>query len=165
MLSLGLDLNLWPWVWLGVAVVFTIVELTVLGGNFILLPWAISAFVASLLGFAEAPVVAQWLVFAIGGAMLFGLFYRLARRFTTDHALPVGGGAGRLVGAAGTVIRAIDPADVQRGGRVSVDGEQWGALAADDTALPAGTRIRVRAIQGTRLVVEPFPATEPRGTP
>lgn len=165
MLSLGVDVSLWPWLWLGVAVVFALVELTLLGGNFILLPWAVSAFIASLLAFADVAVVVQWLEFTLVGAGLFALFYRLARRFVTDHALPVGVGAGRLVGAVGTVTRPIDPDDVQRGGRVSVDGEQWGALAAAGTALPVGARIRVRAVQGTRLVVEPLPTTEARGTP
>ena len=50
MLDLGVDLNAWPWIWLFVAVAFTLTEVTVLGGSFVLLPFAVSAFVAALLG-------------------------------------------------------------------------------------------------------------------
>ncbi|MEZ5233201.1 MAG: NfeD family protein [Acidimicrobiales bacterium] len=148
----------------GVAVVFTIVELTVLAATSSCCrgPSRLVAFLPPLRRGAG------------GGAMA-----RLLRHRWRCSVCPTGSpgasspttpyrmqGAGRLVGAAGTVIWPSTWPTCSGGVfLVSVDGEQWGALAADDTALPAGTRIRVRAIQGTRLVVEPFPATEPRGTP
>ena len=50
MLEFGIDLDVWPWIWLAVAVVFALIELTVIGGYFLLLPWAASAFAAALLG-------------------------------------------------------------------------------------------------------------------
>ena len=60
MLDLGIDLNLWPWVWLGVGVFFAVIELTVLAGSFVLLPFAISAFAAALLGFYDVAIEIQW---------------------------------------------------------------------------------------------------------
>ena len=77
MLDLGIDLNVWPWVWLFIAVVFALIELTILGGSFILLPFAISAFIASLLGFYDVAIEIQWAVFVFGGGVLFVGFYRL----------------------------------------------------------------------------------------
>ena len=50
---------------------FALVELTALAGSFILLPFAVSAFLASLLGFYDAPVEIQWGVFVFGGGLLF----------------------------------------------------------------------------------------------
>ena len=49
MLDLGIDLNLWPWIWLGIAVFFALIELTVLAGSFVLLPFAVSALAAAIL--------------------------------------------------------------------------------------------------------------------
>jgi hypothetical protein len=37
-LDLGIDLDVWPWVWLVTAVVFALVELIFVGGSFIILP-------------------------------------------------------------------------------------------------------------------------------
>lgn len=164
MLGLGIDLDVWPWVWLGIAVILALVELTVLGGNFILLPWAISGFAASMAGFAGVSLELQWLLFALGGAALFALFYKLARRFVTDNDLAPGVGAGRLLGAVGTVTRAIDPTDVERRGRISVQGEVWGALTVGQDPLPEGERVLVREVQGTRLVVERVDPSKPGGT-
>jgi membrane protein implicated in regulation of membrane protease activity len=155
MLDLGLDLNVWPWIWLVIAVGFALIELTVLGGSFILLPFALSAFAASLLGFYDVSVEVQWLVFLIGGGVLFTIFYRWATKFLRDNVLPPGVGADRLVGMVGTVTVAISPDDLDRGGRVSVTGEVWGAISDVPMELPVGSKVKIVAMQGTRVKVEP----------
>lgn len=123
MLDLGLSLDVWPWLWLVAAVGFALIELTALGGSFILLPFSVSAFVAMLLAFADAPLGAQWAVFAFGGAVLFGVFWRYQSLVQRGSALPVGVGAVRLVGQVGRVVRAIDPSDPEHPGEVVIDGE------------------------------------------
>ena len=85
MLDFGIDVDVWPWIWLVVAVVFALVELTFLGGTFILLPFAASAFVASLLAFYDVAVEVQWAVFVLGGAVAFALLYRWARHDLVDE--------------------------------------------------------------------------------
>ena len=81
MLDLGIDLDFWPWVWLAIAVVFAIIELTVLAGSFVLLPFAVSAFAAALIGFYDVPIEIQWLVFVGGGALLW-----ICLLYTSDAA-------------------------------------------------------------------------------
>lgn len=154
-LDLGIDTDIWPWIWLGVAVVFAIIELTVLAGSFVLLPFAVSAFLSSLLGFYGAPIELQWIVFVLGGGVLFFFAYRLSRRFADDNLMPPGVGADRLVGLTGIVTRPILPDDTHRGGRVTIDGEEWGALTQLDQAIAEGSRVHITAMQGTRVVVEP----------
>ena len=154
MLDLGIDLDVWPWVWLATAVVFALVELIFVGGSFIILPWAISAFVAALLGFYDVPIEAQWAVFVFGGAACFAVLLRWAQGVTNDSVPTPGVGAGRVLGLAGIVTIAIDPDDTDRKGRVTVDGEVWGALAAGDDGIAVGTRVKVLSVQGTRIVVE-----------
>jgi membrane protein implicated in regulation of membrane protease activity len=156
MLDLGIDVDVWPWIWLILAVVFALVELTLIGGSFVLLPFAVSAFVAALLAFYDVAVEIQWIVFLVGGGLLFVLLVRWGRRFLNDAPLPLGVGADRLVGSTGVVTVEIDPDDTERRGRVAVHGEVWGALAVTDRAVPAGSRVRIAAMQGTRVVVEPL---------
>ena len=158
MLDLGIDLTVWPWVWLFIAVLFSLIELTILGGSFVLLPFAVSAFVASLLGFYDVAIEIQWTVFVVGGGVLFAGFYRWARRFLRDNLMAPGVGADRLVGMIGMVTEPILPDDIDRLGRVSIDGEVWGALATTEEALPKGARVRISAMQGTRVLVEPVTA-------
>lgn len=169
MLDLGIDLNVWPWVWLGIAVFFAIIELTVLAGSFVLLPFSISAFAASLLGFYNAPIEVQWFVFIGGGAVIWVIFYRYAKRFASENEMSPGVGADRVIGLTAIVTATIDPDDTDRRGRVSVNGEVWGALTEQDTPLAEGTKVHVTSVNGTRVVVElldfsaPSPPTSPPG--
>ena len=155
MLDLGIDLDAWPWIWLGTAVVFALVELIFVGGSFILLPFAVSAFVAAVLAFYDVPVEAQWAVFVFGGALLFAVMFRWAQRFMREITMEPGVGAGRLVGMTGIVTAEISPDDTDRKGRVAIAGEVWGALAEGEDGIPTGRRVRVLAMRGTRVVVVP----------
>ena len=156
-LDLGIDLDLWPWVWLGIAVVFAIVELTVLAGTFVLLPFAVSAFLAAILGFYDVAIEIQWAVFLGGGCLIWVLLYRYVKRFVDAHDLPPGVGADRLIGLTGIVTMAIDPDDTARRGRVSVQGETWGALSANEQPIAERAKVKVVRMDGTRIVVEPLP--------
>lgn len=163
MLDLGVDLDAWPWVWLVIAVIFALIEITILGGSFILLPFAASAFIASILGFYDVAIEIQWAVFLFGGGVLWFGFYRWAKTFLRDHELPPGVGADRLVGMAGVVTVDIALDDTDRRGRVSVAGETWSAIAPQGELVPVGTRIRVTSVQGTRVFVEPISSDESDG--
>ena len=159
MLDFGIDVDVWPWVWLGLAVVFALVELTFIGGTFVLLPFALSAFVAAIVAFNDGAVEIQWITFVAGGAALLFVMLRWVRGFLSQSDLPSGVGADRLVGSTGIVTVAIESSDSARRGRVVIEGELWGALTSGET-LPAGTRVRVASMIGTRLLVEPIKAGE-----
>jgi membrane protein implicated in regulation of membrane protease activity len=154
-LDLGIDLNAWPWIWLGTAVVFALVELILVGGSFIILPFAVSAFIAAILAFYDVAIEIQWAVFVFGGALLFVVMYRWAQRFMKEHTMAPGVGADRLVGLTAIVTREIVPNDTDRGGRVNIDGEVWG-VTDSDLPLAVGRKVRVIAMKGTRVVVAPL---------
>ena len=161
MLDLGVDLNVWPWVWLFIAVSFTLLEVIVLGGSFVLLPFGFSAFVAALLGFYDVAIEVQWAVFVLGGAVLWLGFYRWARSFLKENVLPPGVGADRLVGMVGVITAPVASDDPERAGRIVVAGETWGAIAIDEKPLSSGTRARIASVQGTRLIVESIDSHQP----
>ena len=156
MLDLGLDLSVWPWVWLATAVIFALVELIVVGGSFVILPWAVSAFVAAVLAFYDVPVEVQWSVFLFGGGAIFVLMYRWAQRFMKESTMAPGVGADRLVGMTAIVTTPIVPDDTDRRGRVSIEGEVWGALPESEIGFETGSKVMVVAMQGTRVVVKPL---------
>jgi len=156
-LDLGIDPGIWPWIWLFVAVVFALIELTLLAGSFVLLPFAVSAFIASMLGFYGAAIELQWAVFVFGGAVLFYGAFVWARRFSDTNTKPLGVGADRLVGMVGIVTEPISRDDADRRGRVSVVGEVWGALSEADVRIEPGAKVRITAMLGTRVIVEPIP--------
>jgi membrane-bound serine protease (ClpP class) len=54
------------------------------------------------------------------------------------------------VGQIGTALTSLAPA-----GKVFVHGEYWDAVASQ--SLAAGARVRVTAIEGLKLTVEPIP--------
>ena len=165
MLDLGIDLNLWPWVWLGVAVFFALIELTVLAGSFVLLPFAISALGAALLGFYDVAIEIQWLAFLGGGGLIWIGLYRYAKNFVGNNELEPGVGADRLVGLEGIVTAAIDPNDTDRRGRITAHGEVWGATSSNGEPLAQGTHVRIVSVSGTRVVVESTDAVPPAGPP
>ena len=155
MLELGIDLDVWPWVWLGIAIAFALIELTFIAETFIILPWAVSAFVAAILAFYDVSVEVQWSVFVFGGGVLFVAMYQWAQRFMKTHTMEPGVGADRLVGMVGLVLQSIEPDDTDRKGRVSIAGEVWGALVDGSEPVPAGARVKVLAMKGTRVIVAP----------
>jgi membrane protein implicated in regulation of membrane protease activity len=167
-LDLGIDLNVWPWVWLGIGVTFALIELTLLAGSFVLLPFAVSALFAALLGFYEVAIEIQWLVFIGGGGLLWIALYRYAKVFAGKSELAPGVGADRLVGLTGIVTAAIDPDDTERRGRISTHGEVWGAISETGRPLPVGTHVEILSVIGTKVVVrstEPIEPTTPPSSP
>lgn len=153
-LDLGIDLDVWPWVWLSIAVVFALVELAVVGGSFIILPWALSAFIAAILAFYDVAIDVQWAVFVFGGGLFFVLLYRWAQRFMATHSMTPGVGAERLVGLTGIVTSPVDPLDTDRRGRITVQGEVWGVADAQRRFVE-GEQVRITSVRGTRVVIEP----------
>ena len=67
-----------------------------------------------------------------------------------------GVGADRPVGLTAVVTTPIVPHDTARKGRVSIDGETWGALTETDAEVAAGEKVQVIAMKGTRVVVAPI---------
>jgi membrane protein implicated in regulation of membrane protease activity len=142
------DNEVWRWLWTIFAIVMGIGEIFTAG--FFLLPFAIGAGAAAILAWANAALIAQWLVFF--GVSLFSLAY--LRRFISrqDEGDQPRIGANRWVGLEGIVLADIEP--VSGNGMVKVEAEEWRAVAPQPIA--AGQKIVVTDVRGARLVVEPL---------
>jgi membrane-bound serine protease (ClpP class) len=67
------------------------------------------------------------------------------------HKNPVVTGTSAMIGEIGIARTAVDG-----DGKVFVHGELWNAMAKD--TIPEGARVRVRGVEGMRVIVEPVDA-------
>jgi membrane-bound serine protease (ClpP class) len=81
--------------------------------------------------------------------VIAGIFFFILQKIIAARRRPYAAGEESMVGSIGTVREPLDPA-----GLVFVEGALWQARATNG-ALPAGTRVRVVAVDGLRLRVEP----------
>ncbi len=82
--------------------------------------------------------------------VIAGIFLFILRKVVAARRLPYAAGQESLVGVVGTVREPLSPT-----GMVFVDGALWQATAPNGP-VPAGTQVRVTAIDGLRLRVEPL---------
>jgi membrane protein implicated in regulation of membrane protease activity len=146
----------WDWLgdnawipWLGLALVFGIVETTTLDLVFLMLAGgAVAGGVASVAG---APFIVQALVAIATSAALLGVVRPVATRHlrTPVHTRT---GVAALVGRRASVIERVDA----HGGRVKLAGDIWSARSYDGhTVIEVGASVDVVEIQGaTALVYE-----------
>lgn len=141
------DNEIWRWIWTVLAVAAAIAEIFTAG--FFLLPISIGALGAAVLAWFGVDPIAQWLVFFGLSAISFAYLRRFAHH--QDDDLPKVG-ANRWADAQGIVLADIDP--VTGSGMVRVGGEEWRATT-DGGEIPAGTRVVVKEVRGSKLVVVP----------
>lgn len=90
--------------------------------------------------------------------VLAGVVALLATRAVRSRRLRPQAGIEAMIGEPGRVVVAIDPAHE---GKVFVHGEYW--TASSPHALPAGSHVRVDAVEGLCVRVSPEPAASPQG--
>lgn len=139
-----------PWIWLIIAVVFGIIEVT----NFaffalFVAAGAIGAAIAAALG---AGVLAESIT--LGAVTVGGIL--LVRRPLLNAVQPHGrrqliSGVAGLVGHEGIVVRAVH--GVHHPGLVRARGEEWPAISYDPEAHEVGAVVHIIEIERTRLVV------------
>ncbi|HEY5685891.1 MAG TPA: NfeD family protein [Acidimicrobiia bacterium] len=142
------DNEIWRWFWTIFAVGFGMGEIFTAG--FFLFPFAVGAAVAAVLAWIGVNVVAQWLVFT--GVSIIALVY-LRRYATVSDAEQPRVGAYRLTDATGVVLVDIDAGTSS--GMVRIESEEWRASSESGESIPAGTRITVTEVRGSRLIVRP----------
>jgi hypothetical protein len=137
------------WHWMILAVVLVAVEVLIPGA--IAIWFAVSAAVVGLLLllFSGLPWIAQWLLFAVLGLIATVAYRRFYRRDTgPEDAGNLNQRGVQHIGNTYVLLEAI----VQGRGKAQVGDGSW-IVRGPDT--PAGARVRVKAVDGTVLEVEP----------
>lgn len=140
----------WWVVWLVFAVIMLVVEIVTTG--LVTLWFAVGSIVAMIMDLCGAPLVSQIVVMAVVSIVCFILCMIWVRpKLESLRKKNVQKtNADRLIGREGVVTVPLNA--VEGKGQVKVDGQIWSAKAAED--LKEGTKIKVRSIEGVKLVIE-----------
>jgi len=122
----------------------------VLTGGFVLLWFAIGAFVAGLCAFVGTSFDVQLLAFGVASLVLFTASRTIFRTMLTRGGPNIPTNVGAMIGKEAQVLEEIGPG--RRAGIVKVGGEIWDAVSAGGV-LPVGTMVTIEAIQGLKLRV------------
>ncbi len=136
--------------WVVAGVVLIIAEIFTPG--FVVACFGIACFPAALLAALGASLTWQLAVFAASTlAVVLGI-----RPFFSRHLSSAQGNAktnvDALPGQTAFVTQTIDSS--QDTGRAKIAGDDWRAIAADETVIEAGQRVTVLKVDGTKLLVE-----------
>ncbi len=135
--------------WLILMLVFIVVEAT--SAALISIWFAAGSLAAMVIAALGLPVWLQILVFiAVSGIVLL-MAKPLISRHINQKAEKTN--ADRVIDAVGLVKTDINP--IASAGQVEVMGQLWSARSVNQLPIPAGSQVRVVAIEGAKLLVEP----------
>ena len=139
------------WVfWLIAAGIFFIIEIATVG--FLIFWLGIGALLAMIVSLVTDNIIIQTAVFVVSSALLIPLTKPFVDKFTTKDSVPTNSYS--LINQKGIVISDINP--IKGTGLVKINGETWSAKANSETSILKDTEIKVLAIDGVKLIVEPF---------
>jgi len=141
--------NLWL-VWVIISIVCLILELS--SGDFFILCFAIGAAVSAIVAGCGASLTWQIVIFAVVSALSLLLVRpTLIKKLHKPHRERLSN-AEAMLGQEGRVSE-----DIVAGGygRVAIDGDDWKARSADDSAIAQGCRVRVVGMDSIIVTVEP----------
>ena len=134
-------------IWLVLLVVFAIVEAATVGLASI---WfAAGAFVALLSSLCTGNIWTQIFLFILVSAVTLVALRPLAKKYVTPKQVATN--ADRVIGREAIVTEDID--NLAATGAVKIFGVLWSARSEDDSPIPAGSTVTVRAIDGVKLIV------------
>ena len=111
---------------------------------------------ALLLALAAVPLWGQLAAFALVSLIALCVIRPLAARSLRGNVVATN--ADRLIGAMAVVEKRIS---AREWGSVRIEGNVWSAIAQDGRDIEPGTAVRVKAIEGVKLIV--VPVNGPKG--
>lgn len=136
-------------VWTAAIIVFGVVEAMTAG---LVSIWFVAgSLVALVAAFVDAPLTVQIILFLAVSAAALAVTRPLLQKITAANATPTN--ADRVLGELAKVTETID--NENSTGAVYVDGKTWTARSADDSVIPAGSRVKIETMQGVKLLVSP----------
>ena len=136
-------------IWLVAAVFFLIVEAAT--PSLVSIWFALGAFAALIAAFFGAQLWIQIIIFLIVSAAALVATRPLAKKYLDKKHIPTN--ADMVIGKEGIVTEEID--NLNAHGAVSCQGKVWTARSLDEKVLAEGTKIKVHAIEGVKLIVTP----------
>lgn len=135
-------------IWIALAAVFAVVEAcTVQLVSIWFTIGALAALIAETLGANE---VVQLIIFVAVSVITLILTRPFVKRFSTSKIQPTN--ADMHIGQDAIVTQDIN--NTEATGAAKVKGIEWTARSADGSEIPIGEIVKVKAIEGVKLIVE-----------
>jgi len=146
--------------WVAAALVAAILEVTSLNLVFVML--ALGALAGAVTAFAGGGVPLQVIAFVAVSAGMLMVARPIGLKYLRRSTPAVATNVAALLGRDAEALTEL----TSRGGQVKLAGEVWSARLEGPAVIPAGTSVRVVAIDGATAVVTPAPgALPPYGLP
>ena len=139
-------------IWLVLLIVFAAAEAITVGLTSI---WfAAGALVSLITALLGGPLWVQIALFLAVSLLCLAAVRPLAKSHLNSKVVATN--ADRVIGEEAQVTEDID--NIHGKGTVIIRGMTWSARSEDDSAITAGTRVRVLRIEGVKVFVEPITA-------
>jgi len=141
--------------WLIAAAAFVFLEILTMGLTTI---WfAVGALVGAVMAALGLSLWVQILAFAVVSAIVLLFTRPLARKYLNNRTVRTN--AESLIGCVCMVTQTID--NLRAEGQVTVKGQVWTARStSEERSIPENTKVRITAISGVKLIVEPITDSE-----
>lgn len=138
-----------PMVWIGLLVLFLIIEFLTLGLTTIWMAGgALAAFCVAMAG---SNVGIQVVVFLAVTVLLLIITRPFAVKYINQNRTRTN--VDSLIGKSAVVTEPID--NLESCGQAQVDGQIWTARASrEEEKIPSGTKVKILSISGVKLIVE-----------
>ena len=136
------------YIWLGLLIFFAVLEAATVG--LVSIWFALGALAGMIGALIGAPLWIQVALFLVVSAAMIALVRPLADKYITPKKTRMN--ADRHVGRICLVQEEID--DLHETGAVKLDGVIWTARTGTAAVIPAGAKVKVKALQGAKLLVE-----------
>lgn len=147
-------MNISAYVWLVLLILFVMMEASSV--TLVSLWFAAGALAAAIAAVLDASLGLQIGLFVLVSVVLLALLRPVVKKYVDPKIQKTNVDA--LVGQECTVTEAID--NLAACGRVKVGGMSWSARSAEGAPIPAGTVVKIEAVQGVKLLVSPVPVPE-----
>jgi len=143
------------YLWLALLIIFVVVECLTVG--LVSIWFAGGALVAMILAMAGAGAIWQDIAFLVVSGLLLIITRPLAKKYLLNKKEKTNYHS--IIGMVAKVTDKID--NYNQTGVAFVDGKEWTARSTEDEiTMEAGTLAKVTAIEGVKLIVEPYEREE-----
>lgn len=146
-------MNMEGMVWLGLAIIFLIIEANTV--SMVSAWFCVGALAAMASAFMGGQLWLQIIIFVVASALSLAAFRPLVKKHFNAKVQKTNLDA--VIGSVGTVIEPID--NIAATGRVKLGGMEWAARSATGNQITPGTVIKVDRIEGVKVFVTPVEET------
>lgn len=136
------------WVWFASGLLFLVIELNTVTFFFGIV--GVGALLAAVVDLFFAGEISSFITFILGSSVAAYLAWKL--NIYSGSSSGIRTGADRLIGKIGVVEEQIQSSTGS--GIITVEGEKWRAKSNLDENIKEGTKVIVKNIEGTTLVVD-----------